>query len=225
VTAAEFRFETYAWRDERENILVHGFNNDAHLIVMPPLFEELNLLRAFIGDVARLLAGRGIACWLPDLPGTGESLRALEDISWQDWRDAARTAGARIEAITGAAGHVAAFRGGALLADAVPGRSCWAYAPAEGADLLRYLKRVQAISDLENGSEAADLAGYNLSSELRAELEAAKVVPSPVPTRSLRADAFGTHAPLWHRGEPGRDHALSAAIADDIAEWIAQCDG
>ena len=225
MTEAEFRFETYDWRGEREHFLVHGLNNEHDLVVIPPLFEEHNLLRGLIADTARLLARKGVTCWLPDLPGTGESLRGLRDIDWQDWRGAVRAAAARVEAITGRSLHVAAFRGGALLADAIPGRSCWTFAAAPGAALLRFLRRAQAISDRENGAESQDLAGYPLSPRLCADLAAATVATPTVPARSVAADAFGPHAPLWHRAEPGRDPALSAAIAEDIALWIAACDG
>src|SRR3712207_9428432 len=61
------------------------------------LFRSMNRTRALLATVMRRLAGEGFGCWLPDLPGTGESERALEEISWTQWLDAAadalRTAG------------------------------------------------------------------------------------------------------------------------------------
>ncbi|MEA3065760.1 MAG: hypothetical protein QOJ27_2212, partial [Sphingomonadales bacterium] len=64
------------------------------LLFLPPLFEEMNRTRALLAALMRRLAGEGYGCWLPDLPGTGESERPLEAVAWQDWRDAAGSAAA-----------------------------------------------------------------------------------------------------------------------------------
>ena len=50
------------------------------ILFVPPLFEEMNRTRALIAAIMRALAARGYGCWLPDLPGTGESLRALGEV-------------------------------------------------------------------------------------------------------------------------------------------------
>src|SRR5687767_1953312 len=87
------------------------------LLFLPPLFEEMNRTRALLAATMRALAARGFGCWLPDLPGTGESERALEAVSWTDWREAAAEA-------FKAAGAVASvgLRGGTLLDDPAPAR-------------------------------------------------------------------------------------------------------
>ena len=87
------------------------------LLFLPPLFEEMNRTRALLASTMRALAAQGFECWLPDLPGTGESERALEEVSWQDWREAAAAA---FEA-AGASASVS-LRGGALLDEAAPAR-------------------------------------------------------------------------------------------------------
>ena len=47
------------------------------VLFVPPLFEEMNRTRALLAAVMRRLAARGHGCWLPDLSGTGESVREL----------------------------------------------------------------------------------------------------------------------------------------------------
>lgn len=50
-------------------------------------FWKVNRCRAILVGAARVLAGRGYAVHIPDLPGTGESERQLRDVSWAEWRD------------------------------------------------------------------------------------------------------------------------------------------
>src|SRR5688500_6385350 len=129
------------------------------LLFLPPLFEEMNRTRALLATAMRALAADGFSCWLPDLPGTGESERALETISWRDWSAAADSA-------FEAAGAVAtiALRGGALLDGAAPAR--WRFAPATGASLARDLARAGLMT--EGGG------GYAPSEALVAELARAE---------------------------------------------------
>jgi hypothetical protein len=227
VTSGGFRYEPYHWRGTTEWMLVHGASNTDQVILIPSLFEEMNFLRGFIVDIARALLARGIGSWLPDLPATGESLRPLRDTSWADWRSAIRAAGEAVAAHAGVRPHVASFRGGALLGDAVDARSWWSYAPATGASLLRRLERARLISEMENDVEEAEqpeylYAGYELSAAMLNDLQSAAEAPVGGPHRTVPA---GGGTPLWHRIEPGRDPELSALLADDIADWIATCDG
>ena len=39
------------------------------------------------------------------------------------------------------------------------------------------------------------------------------------------ADRHVPGTPLWRRAEPDNDPALAAILADDIADWIAACEG
>lgn len=184
------------------------------LLFLPPLFEEMNRTRALLAATMRALAGRGFGCWLPDLPGTGESERPLEEVSWQDWTDAAAAAFA-------AAGALAAVsvRGGALLDAAAAVR--WRFAPAPGSSLARDLSRAGLMT--EGGG------GYAPSEALLAGLASAE--PPPVGrTRIVRlatdraeADLKLEGPPLWRRAEPQNSYELAEALALDIGQWMRSC--
>lgn len=184
------------------------------LLFLPPLFEEMNRTRALLATAMRALAAQGFGCWLPDLPGTGESKRALSEISWQDWRDAAAAA-------FEAAGAIASvgLRGGALLDEAAPVR--WRFAPATGASLARDLARAGLMT--EGGG------GYAPSGALLAALaEAEPAAGDRVRTLRLATDrGEADHKlegpPLWRRAEPQNSSELAEAIAGDISQWVRAC--
>lgn len=184
------------------------------LLFLPPLFEELNRTRALLATVMRGLAARGFACWLPDLPGTGESERPLEEIAWHDWSDAATAA-------FGAAGAVASvsLRGGALLDVAAAVR--WRFAPAPGASLGRDLARAGLMT--EGGG------GYAPAEALLAGLASAEPPPGGrvrtvrLATDRAEADLKLEGAPLWRRAEPQNSPELAAAMASDIWDWMRAC--
>jgi pimeloyl-ACP methyl ester carboxylesterase len=184
------------------------------LLFLPPLFEEMNRTRALLATTMRALAAKGFECWLPDLPGTGESERALGDVSWQDWRDAA-------DAAFEAAGAVASvgLRGGALLDAAAAAR--WRFAPATGASLARDLARAGLMT--EGGG------GYAPSEALLAALAEAEPAPGGR-VRTLRlstdrgeADLKLEGPPLWRRAEPQNSYELAEAMASDISQWVRAC--
>jgi len=184
------------------------------LLFLPPLFEEMNRTRALLATTMRALAGNGFECWLPDLPGTGESERALAEVSWLDWREAAAAAFAE----SGAVASVS-LRGGALLDEAAPAR--WRFAPATGASLARDLGRAGLMT--EGGG------GYAPSPALVAELAEAEPAAGGS-TRTLRlstdrdeADLKLEGPPLWRRAEPQNSSELSDAMALDICSWVRSC--
>ena len=231
MTVQGFRHEPYDWRGQTEWMFSLGASEGPQAIILPPLFEEMNFTRAFIVDIARGLAAAGIGSWLPDLPGTGESLRDLATIGWDDWRDAAHGIGETIMALTDSRPHVVALRGGALLADAIEGRSWWSFAPASGASLLRQLQRTQIVTDRDRKqAEPSDperisiYAGYPISAAMRTGLTGAEIPVLPSPHRAAPAELLDDRAKLWRRAEPGRDPELAAKLADDIAHWIATCE-
>jgi hypothetical protein len=184
------------------------------LLFLPPLFEEMNRTRALLATVMRALAGQGFECWLPDLPGSGESERALEAVSWQEWRDAASAA----FETAGAAASVS-LRGGALLDEAAPAR--WRFAPATGASLTRDLARAGLMTD--GGG------GYAPSPALLEPLALAE----PAAGGSLRTVRLATDRaeadlklegpPLWRRAEPQNSLELAEAMALDISQWVRAC--
>ena len=198
-----------------EAMLGFGPAEGPQLLILQPLFEEMNRTRALIVAIARGLAARGIGCRLPDLPGTGESTQALDTLGWLDWRDAV-TAAAAGAAISG----TLSFRGGALLDDAIDAPH-WRLAPTSGRSLLSDLRR----SALASGSDPATPAGYILAPDLSAPL-AIRDVGADDRTRTVRlvsddrpADLRVEGIPVWRRPEPQRDDALAGLLIDDIASW------
>lgn len=216
MTAPGLAYARYRAGDRDEWWMRIGDEGAPTLLFLPPLFEELNRTRAFLAATMRALAAEGWCCRLPDLPGTGESERALEEVSWEDWRQAVRAAAA-------AAGDVAAtvaVRGGALLDEGLAAFA-WRFAPATGASLARDLSRAGLMN--EGGG------GYQPSATLQAELSAtepahlAQVRTVRLATDRAEADLKLEGPPLWRRAEPQTAPELSATIASDIFSWVRQC--
>lgn len=223
MTAAAARFLPYRWRGGEEWMLVRGPEDGPQVVLLSPLFEEMNFTRALLAEVGRALAGRGVASWLPDLPGTGDSLAPLAGIGWDDWLEAASAIGDAVAARTGGNPLCCAFRGGALLDAAIGARARWRYAAADGASLLRHLRRTQRIAEGDGDSSSKDqavtaLAGYHLSASMQAGLASARPAGD---AREVVAEAG--HA-LWHRAEPARDDQLAEQLSADICDWAAACD-
>jgi hypothetical protein len=121
----------------------------------------------------------GIDCFLPDLPGTNESLRDLAGVELEDWRMAVEAAARHFGAT-----HLLALRGGGLLVPGgLPG---WLYAPVKGASLLKTMLRARILASREAGLEETseallergleqglELAGFILSGEMIRQLQAA----------------------------------------------------
>ena len=205
------------------------FGPDTGPIVMMvlPVLEEANRTRTFAVTLLRMLAERGVAGALPDLPGQGESCTRLEDITLDDWQGAvsccARQCGP-------APIHLAAIRSGALLTHRAPAASRWFLAPQEGARLTRELERTRIAAGATSDGDPVEIAGNLLSRDLLGALSSA-VPDATAPQRRVRldsdtapADRHVAGAPLWRASEPGTDHALAAMLADDLAEWIGRCD-
>jgi hypothetical protein len=186
------------------------------VIAALPLFEEANRTRAAVVDVLRRLAARGIGGALPELPGMGESLVETRDATLGDWREAFAAAAATLPGPV----HIMAWRGGALVDRDASVASRWHLSPIEGPAFVRELLRLRDLG----GSD--DYAGNLLSGTMIAELQDA--TPNASGARVVRlltdprtADAHIVGTPLWRASEPGTDPTLQAAIADDIARWIA----
>lgn len=230
----------YDWAGGREAMLRFGPADGPVVVMALALFEEYNRTRAFGVTILRLLAARGIRGALPDLPGMGESLAALEATSLADWRAAYRAA-------ANAAGnrrpvHSVTIRGGALVDSDTEVGSRWQLSPVTGEGMVRELLRAKAIA--EPGTAAPfdvmapardgppiELAGNAISRAMLTDLLPAQ---SPVGSRirvvRLRRDRSLSDrriesAPPWRRAEPDSDRALAVELADDIAEWIAACAG
>jgi hypothetical protein len=212
-------YDRYHVGGQAEWLMRIGPTNGAPILFVPPLFEEMNRTRALIASVMRELAVGGFCCWLIDLPGTGESERALETCSWTNWREAVQVAADQVRG--GRTLITASVRGGALLDD-VPHAAHWRFSPVEGRSLLRDLSR----SGLTGGDGTA---GYRVSAALTSGLSDAS--PAEVsPSRTLRlaadrhpADAKLDGPALWRRSEPGTSSELAQLIASDISAWASKC--
>ena len=192
------------------------------VLVVPALFDEANRLRRLTVAAMRLLDRAGLDCFLPDLPGSNESLQVLEAQTLDDWRAAVAAAARHFRA-----SHVLAVRGG-VLACAGLGLPVLAYAPVGGASILRQMMRMRVLASREAGQEEStagllerglaegiELAGYRLSAAMVAGLQAAEPGPATV---IAQGDIGG--AGLWLRAEPGEDAAQAAALA---ARITAEC--
>jgi hypothetical protein len=193
------------------------------LLIVPPLFAEMNRMRRLLAQAMRVLDDDGIDSMLPDLPGTNESLQPLFGQSLHGWR----TAMARAAQGFGAT-HVLAVRGGALIfPNALPG---WVLEPVMGASILRQMVRARVLAAREAGrhedsatlldtsrTEGLLLAGYDLGPALIAGLESAR--PLDEGQREIRQGDLGGAA-LWLRAEPGDDPAQASRLAAIVAGGI-----
>ncbi|MBW8842104.1 MAG: hypothetical protein JF608_09920 [Sphingomonadales bacterium] len=226
----------YDWAGGREAMIRFGPATGPVVVAVLPLFEEANRTRTFMSGVLRRLADRNIAGALPDLPGQGESLAPTENAMLPGWRSALASAA------SAAAGtrpiHILSCRGGALLDNDVKAASRWQLAPAKGEALVRELLRTSAAAgarieiDLDNYNDegsAVTIAGNKVSRILLRDLNAADCVREGavrvvrLDTDPAVADRKVAGAPLWRQSEPGDDPGLADLLAEDIADWIAQC--
>ncbi|MDE2301799.1 MAG: hypothetical protein KGK11_04485 [Sphingomonadales bacterium] len=206
-----------------EYALVCDRRRSRRLLVVPALFEAGNRLRRFTVEVMRRLDAAGVDGFLPDLPGTGESLAPLAAQTPASWRAAMRAAADHF-----AATAVLAIHGGALLAPpALPG---WRYAPADGAALLRPMLRARVLASREAGAEETsaglleqgrraglDLAGYALGAAFLAEF--AVLEPETSGQTVITQDMIGGGG-LWLRAEPGESREQADALAAIVALGI-----
>jgi hypothetical protein len=207
---------SYQSRFGDEQFIRFHSKSTVQILFIEPFFEERNFLRRTLIELARTLARKGIGSFIPDLPGTGESPVALNDVTFADWRDAVADASRWMGEMSGKAPHIAALRGGALIDDVAVGASRWRFAPVTGADLLRPMRRAASLI-----GEEGSLASYPISSQMLAGIEQATPRAVAGPLRECQIQSGG--APLWRRAEPGEDLHLVAALADDIAHWIETC--
>ena len=208
--------DRYDWAGGREAMLRFGPDHGPVVVAALPLFEEANRTRAFVVTILRLLAERGIAGALPDLPGQGDSLIPTEHATLSDLR-----AGFAAACATFDTAYAIGIRSGALLDTEAALAGRWHLVPTIGAELTRELARMRGLYDGDN------YAGNQLPHAFRVALEGATLTAA----RTVRfegdarpADLRLRGAPLWRRTEPDNDPALAAALADDIAAWVRACE-
>ena len=223
------RYERYDHAGGQDWMAVFGPANGAQVLIVPPLFEEMNFTRAVLVAMARSFAAHDVGAWIVDLPGTGESESAIEDD--RGWRICAPPWRGRRRRSRRARGCRTSPRCVAARCWTMRLRRgpWWRCAGADGAALLRQMERAQAIGDKEAGrvpdpaATTVDLIGYRIARPLRDAMRAARPATPAGPLRERPYDWPG--AAPWRRAEPTADPALSAALADDIRMWIATCAG
>jgi len=206
-----------------ELVLSFDEGRQRRLLVIPALFDEGNKLRHFTVEVMRRLHTTGIDIFLPDLPGTNESLAPLGEQTLAGWRDYLQAAADHLQAT-----HVLAIRAGAVLD---PGQlPSVHYAAAKAASQLRTLARAQAMAEKEAGNpisredllaqaqaEGATLAGYSLGAAMVRELLEAE---APAPAASIGQGEIGASG-LWLRAEPAHDPQQADRLAELVLEHLA----
>lgn len=227
---------SYIVTGQTEQLLaIPGGDAGARILILLPLFDEMNRMRRTALLAMRRLSTSGIASAIADLPGCNESLSPLSDQTLTLWADAVARAAEQF-----AATHVASFRGGALI-DHRPGLPVWRCAPIHGNALLRTMLRTRIAAEREAGQSVSsdalleagrqgplDLGGSVLGPEMIVSL--AEAEPQPVARLRTVTLAPGGHtpgpceltgSPVWLRAEPGEDAVFAQAIADELATWVA----
>lgn len=204
--------------------LVFDKGRKHRLLIVPALFDEANRMRRFTVEVMRRLDGAGIDSFLPDLPGTNESVEPLESQILGSWKAAMAAATQHFNAT-----HVLAIRGGCLaVPDGLPG---WFYAPAKGGSILRQMLRARTLAAREAGrdetresltslalAEGIELAGYRFGPQLFADLEEAQA-PADIGYSLIEQSDLGGPG-LWLRAEPGESREQADALAAVLAIGI-----
>ena len=200
------------------------------LLIIPPLFEEMNRCRQAMAGISRLLASHNIASLLPDLPGTGDSALPLEAISWQDWQLSLIALAQQWRAT-----HALAIRGASLLTESLELPAFHLAPIVSGERIWRDLLRARIIADQEAGhttaraqideavtrGETVTLAGYDLPAPLARALLGARVA-QPANDVTLRPDdpSFAG-PPVWLQAEPLPATLLSEAVVNWLLPKLA----
>jgi hypothetical protein len=228
VSAPDHR--TYEFAGLGEQALCFGLHSDRHILIVPPLFDEMNRVRRMLVQAMRALDALGCGTALPDLPGCNESTAALEQQDLAIWQRAVAAAAEQLGAT-----HIASLRGGTLVDEGAARLPHWRLAPVNGQSLLKAMIRTRIAGAKEDGvtlTEAAlmekaqqgpiDVAGNRLSSAMVAGL----TVAVPLDLANCTVRKLGEDIPgstLWLRAEPQDDPAMADAIARDLDIWSRAC--
>lgn len=219
----------YEFGGQREYCLSFGdANSTRSIMVIAPLFDEMNRVRRMMTEAMRALAQSGVRTLLPDLPGCNESVASLSMQTLENWQDAVEAAASGLGAT-----HIASIRGGVLI-DHKPPLPHWRLAPAKGVSLLKTMLRTRVAAEKESGNNVTieqlmaaaksgpiELSGNILGSALIAALERAEPFKVLDLHEAALVDVAGT--PLWLRAEPHESAEMSAALAAELDRWSALC--
>lgn len=197
---------------------------EKRLLVVPALFGESNKLRRFTVEMMRELDASGVDCFLPDLPGTNESLDWPSEQTLTKWRDAMDSASRHFGAT-----NVLAIRGGSLAVTTnLPTAH---YAPVSGAWVLRGLMRAHLLQMREAGkqltmegelsigrAEGLIMVGYDCSPQLIMDLEEATAGNAELKIEQTSLGGPG----LWLRAEPAEHRQQSEKLSEIVQEWLTR---
>ncbi len=233
---AQPQFLSYFAGEQTEQLLCFGDTGAIRrLLIIPPLFDEMNRVRRVLMSAMRVLAANGVYSALPDLPGCNESLAPLPNQSLDTWRVAMSVAATQVGAT-----HIVSIRGGALIDDVCPAHPHWRLAPSSGAPLLKTMMRARIAGDKESGLNTGmddlitaaqhaplALAGTVLGPLMVTQLSAAE----PAELRDVRTLSLGegpdrlAGSALWLRAEPQDDPDMAKALGAELNRWSATCGG
>ena len=165
------------------------------VLVVPPFGEEMNKSRHLIADATRRLCDAGLASYLPDLHGTGDSEGGFRDASVELWLEDlattcryAQAAGRPVCAILavrlGCALAVTATRRGALPAVAA---SVWWQPVLDGKRFLQQFLRLRVAAAGMRGGEQETVESLRAKSAAGESLEVAGYELSPFLVQGLEA--------------------------------------
>lgn len=201
-----------------------------NILIVPPLFGEMNRVRRMLASAMRALAERGVRTLLPDLPGSNESAAQLAGQTIETWQIAVAAAALQLGAT-----HIASIRGGALI-DHKTGLPTWRLATVKGSSLLKTMLRTRIAAEKEAGrnitieqlmaaaqSGPLELSGYALGIDMLESLDSALPTANSNLHEAALSDIDGSA--LWLRAEPQDDPVMSMSLAAELDRWSASCGG
>jgi hypothetical protein len=221
----------YEFAGQKEYCLSFGDAGASRsILIVPPLFDEMNRVRRMLAEAMRALAANGVRSLLADLPGCNESAAELSGQTIQTWQNAVVAAATQLGAT-----HIASLRGGTLIDDG-PALPHWRLAPVRGSSLLKTMLRTRIAAEKEGGNAVTaeqlmaaaqsgplELSGNMLYPAMLESLDNAEPATVDHLCEIGLADIAGT--PLWLRAEPQDSAEMSTAIAADLDRWSASCGG
>lgn len=221
----------YEFGGQSEYCLSFGDANAARsILIIPPLFDEMNRVRRMLIEAMRALAKLRVRTLFPDLPGCNESVAEQSVQTLEAWQGAVEAAATQLGAT-----HIASIRGGALI-DHKPALPHWRLAPVKGGSLLKTMLRTRVAAEKEGGNSVSieqlladaksgpiELSGNMLGSAMVDALDKAEPIAVLNLHEAALADVAG--APLWLRAEPQDSAEMSAALAAELNRWSAACGG
>jgi exosortase A-associated hydrolase 2 len=179
------------------------------VLVVPPFGEEMNKSRHLIADAMRRLCEAGVAAFLPDLYGTGDSEGGFRDASVELWLEDLSTTCRHAEASGRPVRAILAVRLGCALAATAARRgvlpavaaSVWWQPVLDGKRFLQQFLRLRVAAAGMRGDaqetvdslrarsaagETLEVAGYELSPALVQGLEALAVDALPTQAGDLQ---------------------------------------